>query len=902
MTGGGRAEREAEQRDADVPLSNEVAISFDLGEARNLPRVEATPTFTTSNTSLMVAVPGKGCGMLGIADAERLQGLPVGWVGAQELRRSVAWRLIGNAVTVDVAGWLGEALLRPYKYKYDPTRDRPLLPAQRAFLTFDDLDKPPPAGGAAGAAGRPAPPRCWPAAAWFLRGQGRYVAHASDAPRPRPYVPLSQFVESLGDRPEPGRLNTYLHRLAAHSPRARAMGQVVRSLNSAGAGIHPVVAAQVVAGQEGAAPAGAAPAGAAPEGTDPPAAAPPAAPRPAPPNRVLVVCNSVRGYFSEATSDIVCACGDCLLQPNDTARLFSGLRWERHVGAAQMKGWKKSVRVELVDGTRVPVGPWAEWEGPGRPAAVTDEAQLHDVPAGAAPPPCPPPAPGAADAAADAAGDAAGDAAADAAGESGPRVAVRCLGTPGWLVEAQMTVVCACGGCASLPEPDRAMSGPDFERHAGASAQRGWRKSVRVVTRGTRGGLTHGTRGGATVKVQQWLDTPVELRPVAFTDAGGATHPDAGEAPPPGRKRKGEDPAGGGGPAKRREGGTGAEAAAPGGGGEGDGPDPLLPRPTGGGARAPVPVPFPAGQREPPELCLRCQSCLSRTARKCYRARAFASAASGSEGARLALWGERAVGAEVEVFWEKDHAYYPGRVVRFDPFKMTHLVVYDVDEDADDEDAEDLRLWEPGRVVRVLAGPADWAAGAGRLSGSRFVRACQLASGPGAGDAAPAPVLDAEEPDEDLRLVLPQRRRPGRQAEIVAAPFDEAAPAAPQLCLCCATCKERSNAKCLRRRCWEAARGAHEGARLALLGPACLGAEIQVLWPSDNKFYRAHVARFDPFEHRHLVVYADGDVHDLQLFHGQNTVQLRSDPSEWPAALAALSATPYARRLLGLRP
>lgn len=50
----------------------------------------------------------------GIRDAERLQGFPVGWTdlgSAFPLRRR--WRLVGNAVSVPVARWLGKRLMTP---------------------------------------------------------------------------------------------------------------------------------------------------------------------------------------------------------------------------------------------------------------------------------------------------------------------------------------------------------------------------------------------------------------------------------------------------------------------------------------------------------------------------------------------------------------------------------------------------------------------------------------------------------------------------------------------------------------------------------------------------------------------------------------------------------------------
>lgn len=61
-----------------------------------------------------------------IRDAERLQGFDAGWTEPAEQvgRRSLRWSLVGNAVTVDVAEWLGTRLLSPGVH--DRSRDIPL--------------------------------------------------------------------------------------------------------------------------------------------------------------------------------------------------------------------------------------------------------------------------------------------------------------------------------------------------------------------------------------------------------------------------------------------------------------------------------------------------------------------------------------------------------------------------------------------------------------------------------------------------------------------------------------------------------------------------------------------------------------------------------------------------------
>jgi DNA (cytosine-5)-methyltransferase 1 len=61
-----------------------------------------------------------------ICDAERLQGFHAGWTEpAREVgRESLRWTLVGNAITVPVAKWLGSRLIRPGRYDHD--RDRAL--------------------------------------------------------------------------------------------------------------------------------------------------------------------------------------------------------------------------------------------------------------------------------------------------------------------------------------------------------------------------------------------------------------------------------------------------------------------------------------------------------------------------------------------------------------------------------------------------------------------------------------------------------------------------------------------------------------------------------------------------------------------------------------------------------
>ncbi len=103
----------------------------------------------------------------GIADAERLQGFPAGWTqpAEQVCRRSVRWKLVGNAVSVPAAGWLGRVLDR--------------LPAagelrRRPFPLRTD--------------------RSWPDAAFGDAASGRAGVEISSWPEAVAAPPIAQFV------------------------------------------------------------------------------------------------------------------------------------------------------------------------------------------------------------------------------------------------------------------------------------------------------------------------------------------------------------------------------------------------------------------------------------------------------------------------------------------------------------------------------------------------------------------------------------------------------------------------------------------------------------------------------------------------------------------------------------
>jgi DNA (cytosine-5)-methyltransferase 1 len=99
-----------------------------------------------------------------IRDAERLQGFPTDWTKPAEAvtRKGQRWKLVGNAVSVPVAEWIGRRLREPGK-----------------VLDFDT------------AVLKPHTP--WPMAAWNV-GQGRVRVTASEWPVRRKQQSLSTFL------------------------------------------------------------------------------------------------------------------------------------------------------------------------------------------------------------------------------------------------------------------------------------------------------------------------------------------------------------------------------------------------------------------------------------------------------------------------------------------------------------------------------------------------------------------------------------------------------------------------------------------------------------------------------------------------------------------------------------
>lgn len=102
-----------------------------------------------------------------IRDSERLQGFDANWtlpaVDDESRRNGPRWRLVGNAVSVPVARWLGERLKSP--------------------VAYDSTDDPPLPMGAA-----------WPRAAWGQAGKA-YRAYLSTWPVRLEYQHLAEYLQ-----------------------------------------------------------------------------------------------------------------------------------------------------------------------------------------------------------------------------------------------------------------------------------------------------------------------------------------------------------------------------------------------------------------------------------------------------------------------------------------------------------------------------------------------------------------------------------------------------------------------------------------------------------------------------------------------------------------------------------
>jgi DNA (cytosine-5)-methyltransferase 1 len=175
--------------------------------------VDAVPTLKGGSTigipsSPAIVMPDGEIVKPDLRDVERMQGFRADWTKPAEAvaKRGYRWKLVGNAVTVDVAEWLGSMLASPAPY--DAAGDRPLKP------------------------GAP-----WPRAAWNM-GAGRHAADVSAWPVKRRSEPLAKFLryapEPLSEKATAGFLSRarsgslrfppgFLDAVERHLERMRAM-------------------------------------------------------------------------------------------------------------------------------------------------------------------------------------------------------------------------------------------------------------------------------------------------------------------------------------------------------------------------------------------------------------------------------------------------------------------------------------------------------------------------------------------------------------------------------------------------------------------------------------------------------------------------------------------------------
>jgi DNA (cytosine-5)-methyltransferase 1 len=135
---------------------------------------EAVPTLKGGSTvgvssSPGIVLPDGRVVKPNIRDAERMQGFEAGWTKPAErvAKPGYRWKLVGNAVTVDVAEWLGSKLRHPADY--DGSADAPLPKGSK-----------------------------WPKAAWNIDGT-RMRATVSEYPQQCARPPLHEFLKSEPD-------------------------------------------------------------------------------------------------------------------------------------------------------------------------------------------------------------------------------------------------------------------------------------------------------------------------------------------------------------------------------------------------------------------------------------------------------------------------------------------------------------------------------------------------------------------------------------------------------------------------------------------------------------------------------------------------------------------------------
>lgn len=159
------------------PLLNEIQTTFStpygfywtegkyaIGLYRNgIPTLKCGSTIGIPSAPA-IAFPNGEVGCPDIRDAERFQGFPEDWTQSAEAiaRASARWKLVGNAVTVDVVAWIANKILSPESYDF--SADKELKSGMK-----------------------------WPSAAWGGNGQ-RYISTTSLYPVEREEISLNEFL------------------------------------------------------------------------------------------------------------------------------------------------------------------------------------------------------------------------------------------------------------------------------------------------------------------------------------------------------------------------------------------------------------------------------------------------------------------------------------------------------------------------------------------------------------------------------------------------------------------------------------------------------------------------------------------------------------------------------------
>jgi DNA (cytosine-5)-methyltransferase 1 len=132
--------------------------------------VDAVPTLKGGSTigipsSPAILLPSGEVVTPDIRDAERLQGFPAGWTKPAErvAKKGARWKLVGNAVSVPAAAWVGRRLAKPGRILEFATS--PMGESKR-----------------------------WPTAAWNV-GDGRMAVAASEWPVKKRYMSLDAFLK-----------------------------------------------------------------------------------------------------------------------------------------------------------------------------------------------------------------------------------------------------------------------------------------------------------------------------------------------------------------------------------------------------------------------------------------------------------------------------------------------------------------------------------------------------------------------------------------------------------------------------------------------------------------------------------------------------------------------------------